>query len=252
MSRGSNYRFSYISRIATNYIRPNYAIGSFNHEYFWYGNIPLIGYFGEKDDLHTVTLKVLNNNHDYASAKINCVQNKNTILGHVIFVTNRGNKHLSIDTTDGLMITNDFRIRLCIDGNTAAIKYTKKKDILTVSYNQIRIIFSVPYMKFDNTPIKFVVSKSKSGIYFDLCLIKSTKPVTLDFRKMNEAICQFILKLCDDSTAINTSENEKDSCSLISSLKCDYQDSKLQSLYKPDHPKENTNSLYQTSHENPY
>ncbi len=82
---------------------------------------------------------------------------------------------------------------------------------------------------------KFSVSKYKDGIYFDICLIKCTKPIILDFNKFNEAICQFVLKLCDYSPEINTPVSEKDNRALITTLISDEQELKLQSLYKPDY-----------------
>ena len=231
VSRGSTYRFSYISRIATNYIRPNYALGSFNHEYFWYGNEPLVGYFGNTEDLHVVSLKVLNNGHDFASAKINCIQNKNTILGHIFFVSNRGDKHLSLDT--GLITTNDLRIRLSVFGKTSGMTVIRKKDCFFVSSGKINLNFSIPFTAFDNRQIKYNVIKDAERLHLDAILLKSEKDIKLDFKNINEAICQFILKMTDSDCSLPKYTNTCDGESLFSSVIIGSDELKLKSLTKP-------------------
>ena len=113
IGRGSSYFCFTVSQIASNYLQPEYAIGSFNRQQFWRNHNPLVAYFksNENNPPYFVRLKVLNDDHDYSSGELHCVQNKGIVLGHIIFSTNRGDKHPDFDLKHGKLITSDFRVR---------------------------------------------------------------------------------------------------------------------------------------------
>ena len=69
-------------------------------------------------------LRCLHDDYDYSSASIFTVQDKSDILGAVVFATDRGETHISLDRLKDATITDtDLRIRLQFEGAIERIKF---------------------------------------------------------------------------------------------------------------------------------
>ena len=194
VSKGSNTYFFTIAHIASNYLRHEYALGSFNREELWKIHTPVKGYIKsyENETPYLIKLRVLNNNHDFASAELHSIQEQGLVFGHIFLNTNRGNLHQSVDITNGKITTSDFRIRFEITGNIDHLNISSTDKCLIVSYRSTRLTYKLPYVEFDDIPIKFSFERTDSHYYFDTVL-DIPPDYEFDFGRLEKAIYQFAL-----------------------------------------------------------
>ncbi|MHC4096915.1 MAG: hypothetical protein ACYSU3_12780, partial [Planctomycetota bacterium] len=99
--------------IGTTYLHPDYTLGSVNIGDLWNQRRPLLAYWNTDDGVVAMRLRCLHDNYDYSSASIFTVQDKGDILGAVVFATDRGDTHISLDRIKNATIkATDLRIRL--------------------------------------------------------------------------------------------------------------------------------------------
>lgn len=213
---GYTYPYFAFSLVSASYIQPDYTIGSFNREEFWSERHPVIGYFGNREKPRCFRVQVLNDGHDFASAALHSVQFYGTILGHITFQTNRGNTHIRWDAPNPQIETDDLRIRFSVQGSTENIVVTHNENSISLQYDEVKIIYTVPYIKIDDFPIHFETSQSDSCIYFDIVLYHGEKKL-IDFENMKEAICCFCLTATKTDRIPYTITNVTDNGCLFSS-----------------------------------
>jgi len=183
-----HFRSSIVSSV---YIRPDYTLGTASREFFWKMRRPFIGYFGEINDLFCFKLEVLHDFESYSSAVLHSVQQKGHVLGHISFILNKGDKHISLDAPNPQIQANDFRIRFSVSGKVDALKITHSNSALEVSYNDINLYYEIPFVKIDGYETKCRFSENDNAIYFDT-IIHSGENTTINFSEMENAIFEFV------------------------------------------------------------
>lgn len=208
ISKGSNAYFFTIAHIASNYLRQEYTIGSFNLEEFWRIHAPIKAYIRsyENETPYIIRLRVLNNNYDFASAELHSVQEKGLVFGHIFLNTNRGNLHQDADITNGKIVTSDFRIRFEITGNIDHLNISSSNKSIVVSYRSTKLTYMIPYAVFDDIPIKFSFERTDSHYYFDTVL-DIPENYEFDFGKLEKAIYQFALLISSTGKEMGTVQN---------------------------------------------
>lgn len=174
----------------SHYMREDYAVGSFSREHFWELKRPFIGYFQGDKKPYCFKLDVLHDFCGYASAVLHSIQYYGNVFGHVSFVTDSGDKHLSMDAPNPSIFAEDLRIRFSISGNIGDLKIEHKKNSLKISRNNIDIYYRVPFCEFDGGEIKYKLFSDNENLYFDAILF-SGKKTKIDFSRMKSAIMQF-------------------------------------------------------------
>ena len=235
IGRGSSYFYFTVSQIASNYLQPEYAIGSFNRQQFWRAHTPIAAYLKSEESKppYFIRLKVLNDNHDYSSGELHCVQNKGIILGHIIFSTNRGDKHPDYDLKYGKLISSDFRIRFEINGNINNLEVISGKNSLTIKYKNITLRYRVPLVCMDNIPVTFELKKNKEHMYFDVVFTIGPNS-EIDLTKLKKAICQFVLQITASDRPLEDVKNTFEKGYLVSELPAGDFKLKIESPHKPD------------------
>lgn len=196
VSKGSTSINFFISQSASNYLQPEYAFGTLSRELFWDHHCPFVGYIRSKEDDNHYSFKIYtwNNGHKYSSGEINCVQEEGFAIGHIFFVTNRGDTHTIFDNTEGKIVTSDFRLRFEIKGNIQNLNIETEGNELSVSYGDTKLFYKIPYAVFGDIPIKFELTKTDSVMYFDAVLDISEK-TEINFKALESAIFQFVFHI---------------------------------------------------------
>ena len=177
------------SIVESNYMQENHTLGSFSRELFWELKRPFIGYFSGEDSPYCFKLDVLHDFHSYSSAAFHSLQYNGALLGHISFVTDRGDKHISLDAPNPKITANDLRIRFSVSGNIESLKISHQKNMLTVSHDGLMLYYTVPLYKFDGQNIKFVFSSDENNMFFDTVIYSGTS-AEIDFTKLENAIFQ--------------------------------------------------------------
>jgi hypothetical protein len=108
--------------IGTTYLHPDFTLASINIGDLWNQRRPLVAYWTTPSGPAAMRLRCLHDDYDYSSASLFTVQDKADILGAVLFATDRGDTHISIDKIQNATITaKDLRLRLQFEGAVSGL-----------------------------------------------------------------------------------------------------------------------------------
>ena len=182
--------------IGTTYLHPDFTLGSVNIGDLWNQRRPLLAYWNTDSGIAACRLRCLHDGYDYASASIFTVQDEGDILGAVVFATDRGDTHISLDRLKNTTIkAKDLRIRLQFEGSTADINLPPKVEIgqpIQISSGRVNCAFHVPYARFGNNTIKTEVGRDKDSAWIDVILYRGAER-QINFNKLGPAIVVFAL-----------------------------------------------------------
>ncbi|HSC55353.1 MAG TPA: hypothetical protein VLC98_17095 [Phnomibacter sp.] len=101
----------------TAYMTSKYAVATANRASLWNQRHPLLMYWGNEKSTGYCQLKFLHDFYDFSSASFYSAQDKNKVLAGINFITNGGDKHISIDRLrNGVFKAKDLRLRFEFDG----------------------------------------------------------------------------------------------------------------------------------------
>ena len=98
--------------IGTTFLTGRYAFSSANRSSLWNQRRPFLVYWGKPSRPDYIQLRFLHDGYDFSSASFYSSQDKNRLLGGIGFLTNGGDKHISIDRIrDGKLSAKELRMR---------------------------------------------------------------------------------------------------------------------------------------------
>lgn len=184
--------------IGTTYLHPDYTLGSVNIGDLWNQRRPLLAYWNTDDGVVAMRLQCLHDNYDYSSASIFTVQDQSDILGAVVFATDRGDTHISLDRIkDAKIKATDLRIRLEFEGPVADLKLPEKVEInqpVRIVSGRVTCDFKVAHAVFGDLPITMHTSRDGNKAWIDIVLYNG-KQTQIDFSKIPEAAIIFTLSI---------------------------------------------------------
>jgi len=94
------------------YLAQNYALSTANRSSLWNQRRPFLLYWGTVQAPKYLQVRFLHDDYDFSSATIYCQQNENKVLAGINFISNGGDKHISIDRLqNGKFRAKDLRLR---------------------------------------------------------------------------------------------------------------------------------------------
>ena len=206
VSHGSSYPYYLYSKIATTLIKPSYCIGSFCRGECWEEFAPFLGYFGSSDSRFAIKVTTIHDGHEYSSAQLSTVQYRNCILGHTTFATDRGDRHIEYDLTNGKIRAKDLRIRFWVSGDVSGLTAFQDKNTLILKHKKVKLQFTYSLAKFGKFLPKIELSKEKD-LFFDMVLY-SGKSITINFNELNKAIVSWFFYISDNAIPALSAENK--------------------------------------------
>lgn len=235
VSRGVTYPHFRPLRIASNHMHPDYAVGSFNREDFFFETTPFFGCF--RSDTHgkpfTFTLEVLNAGKLLPLANLHSVQYNGTVIGAINFSCTRGYLNLEKSEKSGIVQANDFKIRFKITGNISKLKANTAGNEITVEYGNTFLNFAIPYINFDDIPVEYKLTRTGDKLYFD-AIVGGEKNFDLNLLTMSRAICQFAFQIKKDKTSFADSKCYFYGDKFIGELENDECSLRTETVYKPN------------------
>jgi len=184
--------------IGTTYLHPDFTLGSVNIADLWNQRRPLLAYWNTDTGVVAMRIRCLHDNYDYASASIFAIQDKSDILGAIVFATDRGDTHISLDRIENATIkARDLRIRLQFEGAVADLKLPPKVEIgrpIHISSRPVNVDFQIAHAAFDSYPIATGVGQDSDTAWLDIIFYAGPQK-TVDFRQINEAAFIFALSV---------------------------------------------------------
>lgn len=184
--------------IGTTYLHPDYTLGSVNIGDLWNQRRPLLAYWNTNDGVVACRLRCLHDNYDYSSASIFTVQDKSDILGAVVFATDRGDTHISLDRIKNATIkAKELRIRLQFEGAVTDLKFPSKVEVnqpIQITSGNIIFDFKIAHAVFGGSPIKTGIGADDHIAWLDIILYSGHEK-QIDFRALEETAIIFTLSI---------------------------------------------------------
>jgi len=190
--------------IGRTFLHPAFTLGSVNIGDLWNQRRPLVGYWEEPGGPAAVRIRMLHDGYDYASASLFTVQDKGDVLGAVLFATDRGDTHISLDKiANGTIWARDLRLRLefegAVDGLTVPERLVLEEPVPFAS-GPIEGVFMVHGAKFADLSPHLEAGREPNKAWVDVVLYHgSGRP--FDFRGIEEAKVVFTLSIAPAGTA---------------------------------------------------
>jgi len=192
--------------IGTTFLHPDFTLGSVNVGDLWNQRRPLLAYWKTEDGVVAMRLRCLHDDYDYSSASLFTVQDKGDLLGAVVFATDRGDTHISLDRLKNAAIkAGDLRLRLQFEGAIDTFRLPSKVELnqlMMMSSGPVNISLSIPHAVFSTYPITMETGRTGNSTYIDIILY-SGEQKHINFAKMNEAAVIFVLSVSNQETLIS-------------------------------------------------
>ena len=105
--------------LGTAYMTSKYALATANRSSLWNQRHPMLLYWGADKKTNYCQLRFLHDFYDFSSASFYSAQDENKVLAGINFITNGGDKHISIDRMkDGRFKASDLRLRFEFNATT--------------------------------------------------------------------------------------------------------------------------------------
>jgi hypothetical protein len=189
--------------VGTTYLHPDFTLGSVNLGDFWNQRRPLIAYAKTPTGVIAMRLRFLHDDYDYSSASLFAVQDQTDVLGAVLFATDRGDTHISLDKIrNGTIIARDLRLRLQFEGAIGDLKLPvlprrgkmEVREPINVTCGSMGVTWCLHSASFAGLPLRAEVGRDSEAAWIDLILYQD-RPREFNFNEIKEAAIVFTLAL---------------------------------------------------------
>ena len=184
--------------IGTTFLHPDFTLGSVNIGDLWNQRRPLLAYWKTESGVVAMRLRCLHDDYDYSSASLFTVQDKGDILGVVVFATDRGDTHISLDRLKNATITTkDLRLRLQFEGAVDGLRLPSKPELnrhMTMTSGPVNISFKIPHAFFGHEPARLETGRTDNIAYIDIILYRGELK-EINFADIDEASIVFALSV---------------------------------------------------------
>ncbi len=184
--------------IGTTYLHPDFTLGSVNISDLWNQRRPLLAYWQAPSGPVAVRLRFLHDDYDYASASLFAIQDKADVFGAVLFATDRGDTHISLDKIANATIrAGDLRLRLQFEGAVDDLTFSGKPDLdepVRFASGRVEGVFRIHDVEFADLAVRLEVRRESGQAWVDLVLYHGPQR-PFDFNRIAEAAVVFTLSL---------------------------------------------------------
>ena len=222
----------------TCYMTDKYALSTVNYSSFWNQRRPFLIYWGNVANPNYLQLRFLHDLYDFSSATFYSQQKENSVVAGVGFITNGGDKHISIDKLQqGKFKGKDLRLRFEF-GNVKSPDELAipehSTDLFSIHLDELKFSLQLLQAEFEGLQGYWEKGGDGKNSWIDF-VFYSGEEKEFDLNKMNKAIAAFtfeIIKTGDKSTSRKTGISEQNG-----KLKIDWKGLKLELPVKPQNPR---------------
>ncbi len=193
--------------IGTTYLHPDFTLASVNIGDLWNQRRPLLAYWNTAGGPAALRLRFLHDDYDYSSASLFTVQDRTDILGAVLFATDRGDTHISLDKIVNATITaRDLRLRLQFEGAVSDLALPERLRLdepIRFTSGPVAGTFVLHAVQFTGLRPTLEAGRGREEAWIDLVLYRGPgRP--FDFSKIAEAAIVFSLSLAPATGGLST------------------------------------------------
>lgn len=195
--------------IGTSYLHPDYTLGSVNIGDLWNQRRPLLAYWKTDSGVVAMRLRCLHDGYDYSSASIFSVQDKSDVLGAVVFATDRGDTHISLDRIkDATIKARDLRLRLQFEGAVESLNLPEQVRLdrpSRITSGPVAVSFQIARAVFGDYPVSTEITRGDSTAGIDIILYSGPEK-QINFAQIPEAAIIFAMSISGRQVPIPNSQ----------------------------------------------
>lgn len=224
----------------TCYLTEKYALSTANRSSLWNQRRPFLVYWGNVQTPKYLQVRFMHDNYDFSAATFYGQQKENQVLAVINFISNGGDKHISIDRfKDGKFRAKDLRLRFEF-GNVKSPEElaipVSVNDPFVINLDQLEFNFQLYSSEFDGAKGHWEKGGNDKTSWIDFVFYSGAEK-EIDLTKMNRAVSGFIFELnpTDEKKEFKKADvSEKEGI-----LKIEWNGLKLETPVKPQAPKNN-------------
>lgn len=183
---------------AYSYKNTAYSIGSFDKCDCWNQRRNVMVLW-EKEKSKSFRVRGIHDGYDFCSAMVYADQNRNKILGHLGFVTDRGSFHYILDKEkNGIYKVNELGFRFELGGNCENIAITRRGNDFYIYDEGISIHLRVEKWVFNGQDAEVKLSEDRKAV---ILVGYEGPPVKIDTNKLGETYGVFSLTIEPDTSS---------------------------------------------------
>ncbi|MEI6141873.1 MAG: hypothetical protein WCP85_21560, partial [Mariniphaga sp.] len=222
------------------YLTDQYTLSTANRSSLWNQRRPFLAYWGSVQLPKYLQVRFLHDDYDFSAASYFSQQKENKVLAAINFISNGGDKHISIDRLkDGKFSAKDLRLRFEFGNvtNQAELKIpTSPNEPFSFGIDQLNFNFQLYSAEFEGLKGHWEKGGDGKNSWIDFIFYSGAEK-EFDLTKINRAVSGFIFELntADQKQQIKKAEvSEKDGI-----MKMEWNGLKLETPVKPQAPKNN-------------
>jgi hypothetical protein len=184
--------------VGMTYLHPAFTLASVNIGDLWNQRRPLLAYWTTPNGPAAVRLRLLHDDYDYSSASLFTIQDRAEILGAVLFATDRGDTHISLDKIPNATITaKDLRLRLQFEGALSDLTLPAQSRLdepIHFASGPIEGAFRIHSAQFTGLRPAIETGRQRDEAWIDLVLYQGPQR-SFDFSRTAEAAIVFGLSI---------------------------------------------------------
>jgi hypothetical protein len=183
--------------VGTTYLNDTVSLASVNRGNFWNQQRAIVGYWNGSNP-SALQVQVLHDGYDYSSACVFTQQSGPHVLAAVVFATDGGDTHVSLDKIkDATIQATDLRLRFnLIDAGDLPLLPPQQsvKQLVSMPLGDARLDLRIAHAEFGPTEIVFEASSADGDSHLDLVLYQG-ESAAINFAELESAVIVFGLQL---------------------------------------------------------
>ncbi len=183
----------------TTYLHPLYALGTASRSDCWNQRRAFVAYWGKADRPAYLHLRFLHDGYDYASALPFTLQHKGCALTGLVFATDYGDTHPSLDRVkNGTIRAKDLRLRFEFGGDVSElvfVPYNGPEGMLFLHDRDIQMQIRPLLDPFGQERFRWEIGQNDEKKWID-AIAYSGEEKEIDFTELQKANLIFAFQLC--------------------------------------------------------
>lgn len=184
--------------IGTTYLAEEYTLSTATRSSLWNQRRPFLVYWGTVQTPKYLQVRFLHDDYDFSSASFYSQQKENKVLAAINFITNGGDKHISIDRlNDGQFKAKDLRLRFefgNVTNSDELLLPTTSYEPFTIKLDQLKFNLQLYFAAFEKLKGHWEKGGDGKVCWIDFVLYTGSEK-EFDLTKISKAAMGFTLQL---------------------------------------------------------
>lgn len=184
--------------VATSYLHPAFALGTFNFMDFWEQHRNLMAHWGTPEKTTYLTMRCRNQEHGFCSAVFTSAQEGGNVLVAVSFATNHGDRYIDLDPlTNRPLRTDSLRVEFEFGGYLSEARLPPSADLsapFTVRDRQVAVAIRFLGGTFGGNPPHAEIRRTRRRAILVLHLYEGEEK-EFDLKALEQAFCLFAVRV---------------------------------------------------------